>query len=86
MKTVLAVFSGKDYDEKLMHILSSRHVFKFPKINFIRHTISRPVFCQGRALAPLALKKSIWRREICIDGPLGASVFQWGRIVHLSIK
>ena len=35
------------------------------------------VFCQGRALAPLALKKSIWRREIRIDGPLGASVFQW---------
>ena len=42
------------------------------------------VFCQGCALAPLALKKSIWRREIPIDGPLGASVIPWGRIVHLS--
>ena len=36
------------------------------------------VFCQGHALAPLALKKSIWPREIPLDGPLGASVFSAG--------
>ena len=52
-------------------------------IEFIKQVA---VFCQGRALAPLALKKSIWRREIPIDGPLGASVFPRGRIVYLSIK
>ena len=44
------------------------------------------VFCQGCALAPLALEKFIWHREIPIDGRLGASVFYRGRIVHLSIS
>ena len=48
--------------------------------------IALAVFCQGHALAPLALKKSIWCREIPIDGPLGVSVFPPGRIVHFSIK
>ena len=44
------------------------------------------MFCQDHAIAPLGLKKSIWRREIPIDGLLGLSVFPWGWIFHLSIK